>query len=67
MPKKVGKLIIDLFDKEEFDICTIFYNKFKNVITQIPQELQIIPLHYKESTDTSKLKENLYEFGAGSR
>ena len=32
------------------------------MITQIPQELQIIPLNYKESTDTPKLKENLYEF-----
>ena len=32
------------FKKKEFDVCTIFYNKFKNVITQIPQEQQIIPL-----------------------
>ena len=41
---KVGKIIIDKFEKKEFDICTIFYNRFKNVITQIPQEQQIIPL-----------------------
>ena len=40
----VGKKIIDLFEKDEFDVCTIFYNQFKNVITQIPQEQQIIPL-----------------------
>ena len=40
----VGKKIIELFEKNEFDICTIFYNQFKNVITQIPQEQQIIPL-----------------------
>jgi len=26
---KVGKLIIEKFEKEEFDICTIFYNQFK--------------------------------------
>ena len=42
--EKVGKIIIDRFEKKEFDVCTIFYNKFKNVITQIPQEQQIIPL-----------------------
>ena len=60
--RKVGRLIIDLFDKEEFDICTIFYNKFKNVITQIPQERQIIPLNYKENSDASKSKKNPYEF-----
>ena len=42
---KVGKIIIEKFEKEEFDICTIFYNQFKNVITQIPQAQQIIPLN----------------------
>ena len=26
---KVGKKIIDMFNKNEFDVCTIFYNKFK--------------------------------------
>jgi F0F1-type ATP synthase, gamma subunit len=40
---KVGKIIINKFEKKEFDVCTIFYNQFKNVITQIPQEQQIIP------------------------
>ena len=44
----VGKKIIELFEKNEFDICTIFYNQFKNVITQIPQEQQIIPLKSSE-------------------
>ena len=43
--QKVGKIIIEKFDKEEFDICTIFFNQFKNVITQIPQAQQIIPLN----------------------
>ena len=31
---KVGKIVIDKFENSEFDICTIFYNQFKNVITQ---------------------------------
>ena len=58
---KVGSLIIDKFQKNDFDVCTIFYNKFKNVISQIPQAQQIIPL---ESLDKNK-EENLeisYEF-----
>ena len=49
------------FQKNDFDVCTIFYNKFKNVISQIPQAQQIIPL---ESVDKNK-EENLeisYEF-----
>ena len=58
--EKVGKLIIEKFEKEEFDICTIFYNQFKNVITQIPQSQQIIPLN-TESDDESESDES-YEF-----
>ena len=40
---EIGKKIIDLFEKNEFDKCIFFYNNFKNVITQIPQAQQIIP------------------------
>ena len=57
---KVGKMIIDSFEKKEFDICTIFYNKFKNVITQIPQAQQIIPLKASEVEGVSS--EDNYEF-----
>ena len=57
---KVGKMIIDLYLKKEFDVCTIFYNKFKNVITQIPQEQQIIPL--KSSEEKNETKTDNYEF-----
>ena len=58
--EKVGKLILDKFEKKEFDICTIFYNKFKNVITQIPQAQQIIPLKASEVDGNSS--EDNYEF-----
>ena len=58
--EKVGKLIIESFEKKEFDVCTIFYNKFKNVITQIPQEQQIIPLKTSEVEENSS--EDNYEF-----
>ena len=58
--EKVGKIIIEKFQKEEFDICTIFYNQFKNVITQIPQAQQIIPLNTK--SDDQNNSEDNYEF-----
>ena len=57
---KVGKTILGKFEKKEFDVCTIFYNQFKNVITQIPQEQQIIPLKTSES-EGSSIEDN-YEF-----
>ena len=57
---KVGKVIIEKFEKEEFDVCTIFYNQFKNVITQIPQEQQIIPL--KTENEKDQTNNESYEF-----
>ena len=56
---KVGKIIIEKFEAGEFDVCTIFYNKFKNVITQIPQAQQIIPLNDEENENSS---DESYEF-----
>ena len=57
---KVGKIVIDKFESSEFDICTIFYNQFKNVITQIPQAQQIIPLNNENSEENTS--EESYEF-----
>ncbi|MDC3186431.1 F0F1 ATP synthase subunit gamma [Candidatus Pelagibacter sp.] len=57
---KVGKIVIDKFESSEFDICTIFYNQFKNVITQIPQAQQIVPLNSEDSEDNTL--EESYEF-----
>ena len=56
---KVGKKIIEKFEAGEFDVCTIFYNQFKNVITQIPQAQQIIPLNNVEDKNSS---DESYEF-----
>ena len=56
---KVGKTIIEKFEAGEFDVCTIFYNKFKNVITQIPQAQQIIPLNDEGNENSS---DESYEF-----
>ncbi|WP_440619055.1 F0F1 ATP synthase subunit gamma [Candidatus Pelagibacter sp. HIMB1493] len=56
---KVGKIIIEKFEAGEFDVCTIFFNKFKNVITQIPQAQQIIPLNDEGSENSS---DESYEF-----
>ena len=57
----VGKEIMKLFKQNEFDRCFLFYNNFKNVITQIPQAQQIIPVDNKS---TKSQEENFlpYEF-----
>jgi len=56
----IGKKIIQLFNENQFDVCAIFYNKFKNVITQIPQAQQIIPIENLKKEE--KKEDNFYEF-----
>tara|TARA_Y100001980_G_C14466358_1_gene247341 strand:- start:83 stop:958 length:876 start_codon:yes stop_codon:yes gene_type:complete len=56
----VGNEIVQLFKNNEFDKCIIFYNKFKNVMTQIPQSQLLIPA--KEQDDTKKLEVTSYDF-----
>ena len=58
----IGNKIITLFNDNQFDVCKIFYNKFKNVITQIPQEQQIIPVESLKKDEKEKKSENFYEF-----
>ena len=57
----IGNKIIKLFNETQFDVCKIFYNKFRNVITQIPQEQQIIPIEILKK-EKEKKSENFYEF-----
>ena len=57
----IGKEIINLFNQNEFDKCKLFYNNFKNVITQIPQAQQIIPAE-KKSSDLKNENAMSYEF-----
>ncbi len=41
---KVAKLVLGMLDREEFDICTLIFNKFRSVIAQVPTEKQMIPM-----------------------
>tara|TARA_B100002051_G_scaffold275956_1_gene321755 strand:+ start:984 stop:1865 length:882 start_codon:yes stop_codon:yes gene_type:complete len=58
----IGKEIVELFKNNEFDTCTIFYNKFKNVMTQIPQAQQIIPTKRQEVSKQKNEEFSSYEF-----
>ena len=50
----IGNEIINSFNNNEFDKCILFYNNFKNVITQIPQAQQIIPAEKKLAVEENK-------------
>ena len=58
---EIGKFVLENFKKNEFDKCFIFFNNFKNVITQIPRAEQLIPTFIKED-DNDKANVFSYEF-----
>jgi F-type H+-transporting ATPase subunit gamma len=49
----IGRKILDLFDKGEFDVCTLFFSRFRSVIAQIPTALQLIPAEFNASQANS--------------
>jgi F-type H+-transporting ATPase subunit gamma len=48
----VAKKIVALFDAGDFDVCTLFFSRFKSVIAQIPTAQQIIPPQFEAAKET---------------
>ncbi|MEW6766876.1 MAG: F0F1 ATP synthase subunit gamma [Pseudomonadota bacterium] len=57
----IAKKIIEMFDNGEFDVCTLFYSRFKSVIAQVPTAQQIIPL-VVEAKDAKTEAAPAYEY-----
>jgi len=57
----ISKSILDMFTAGEFDVATLFYSKFVNVVTQIPTAQQIIPASFEDAEDSNSQSMN-YEY-----
>ena len=61
--QEITDKILNLFARNEFDICTLFYNQFKSVISQIPQAQQLIPVSIEQKSNQQSLASNSeYEY-----
>ncbi|OPY94678.1 F0F1 ATP synthase subunit gamma [Bradyrhizobium sacchari] len=49
----IAKKVLARFEAGEFDVCTLFYSRFRSVIAQIPTAQQIIPLVVEEGAAAS--------------
>jgi F-type H+-transporting ATPase subunit gamma len=47
----IAEQVIALYAKGEFDVCTLFFSRFKSVIAQIPTAQQIIPPVFESNAD----------------
>ena len=57
----ISKSILERFTAGEFDIATLFYSKFVNVVTQIPTAQQVIPASFDDDGGTKTESVN-YEY-----
>ena len=64
--KNISEKIIKMFYNNEFDKCSIFYNKFKSVIDQIPTEQQILPIERNKDNEVDQdSTDSMLEFEPG--
>lgn len=59
--QEVAERVLGDFDANAFDVCTLYYSKFENVISQIPTGLQIIPASF-DDTETPDLGGAAYDY-----
>src|SRR5262252_5260203 len=48
----IGRKVVALYDEGAFDVCTLFFSRFRSVIAQIPTAQQVIPPVF-ENSDTA--------------
>ena len=56
----ISKSILERFTAGEFDVATLFYSKFVNVVTQIPTAQRVIPASFDD--DGTKTESVNYEY-----
>ncbi len=57
---RIGRDLIARFEAGEFDVATIFYNRFQSVISQIPTARQVVPATFEATGATP-----LYDYEPG--
>ncbi|HEY1722748.1 MAG TPA: F0F1 ATP synthase subunit gamma [Magnetospirillaceae bacterium] len=60
---QIATKVAEMFDKGEFDVATIIYNRFKSAISQIVTRRQLVPFPLQQSdTNAEDLGGAVYEF-----
>jgi len=62
--EEIADKVMAMFEAGEFDVATLYYSEFKNVITQTPTALQIIPAKLPEMAEGTQpgKAEAIYEY-----
>jgi F-type H+-transporting ATPase subunit gamma len=61
--QEIARRIVAMIGQNEFDVCTVIYNRFRSVISQVPTEMQLIPAQLPTvRDDTPAAAKATYEF-----
>jgi F-type H+-transporting ATPase subunit gamma len=58
----IAKQVLEAFDGGDVDVVTLFYARFKSVISQIPTALRLIPAEVPKGSKPADLKGGAYEY-----
>jgi F-type H+-transporting ATPase subunit gamma len=59
----IAQRVLKRFEQGEFDVATLFFSEFQNIITQKPRSTQLIPVKLPEEKDAAADASNaIYEF-----
>ena len=61
----IGKKVLALFEAGEFDVCTLFFSRFRSVIAQIPTASQLIPAQIAVNDNAGAGAQAAYEAEPG--
>ena len=62
---EIGQRVIAMFNAGEFDICTMFFSRFRSVIAQIPTAQQLIPALIPANDNADPGSQAVYETEPG--
>ncbi|WP_394153524.1 F0F1 ATP synthase subunit gamma [Loktanella salsilacus] len=62
--QRVAKDVLNRFDAAEFDVATLFFARFENVVSQHPTAQQIIPAKFEAAPDAATAN-TLYDYEPG--
>ncbi len=65
--RMIAERLAELFEAGEFDVCTLVFNRFRSVITQVATYNQIIPVERREAEEPGEEAGAVYEFEPDER
>lgn len=58
----IADKVIAMFGEGQFDVCTLFYSRFKSVIAQFPTAQQLIPVTVPEASAAAAGGSDVYDY-----